>query len=259
MKTRRGKSGFTLIELLTVMAIMVLVTTIAISNYFGMNRSASFRAAQDVVYNTLQMAKQRACINGRNIYVVFLTKTDFCVVEYYGTISEVNATAMYDYYPDTVAPTTNTLMRIWNLTQANSYIPDGCITNSTRNGLSVPLRKSSTKYSIKNVRAITGTKHGAWKVGDEYGIEVMTVQRAPKGYEIGFGSKTSQADLEKGKVMAVKFEPDGTISAINGSGEANSVDLHIFEPDISSAVAQDIVLKVGPSSIDFANQGGSGK
>lgn len=72
MKRRNAQrpSGFTLIELLVVMGLMALLTAMVFSNSFGMSQAASYAAAEETVYNVLQTARQRACIDGQDVYVV---------------------------------------------------------------------------------------------------------------------------------------------------------------------------------------------
>ena len=200
---RLGRTGgFTLIELLTVMAIMVLVTTVAISNYSGMARAAAYRAAQDVVFNTLQMAKQRACIGGHDVFVVFPSTNEFSLIEGNGTISRIdNIGRLYDFYPDfETAVVTNC---IWNLSNPS-------VTNSVKMyfdnvNFDVPLHSGNdTVYGISNVRImeVQGGGKKQWAVGDKYGTEVAQSQRVAKGYKIDVDS----AD------KAVCFHPDGSSS-----------------------------------------------
>ena len=89
------QDGFTLIELMVVMGLMILISSIVVSGTFGMTRSSSYRVAEDIVFNTLQMARQRACTDGKRVIVAFMVdRSDnyednaLSIVEATGTITE---------------------------------------------------------------------------------------------------------------------------------------------------------------------------
>lgn len=75
--------GFTLIELLTVMAVMIIVTSITVSSGFGISRSAKYDSAVQLPVNALEYAHQRACMDGRETAVVFAKDDND---QYYATI-----------------------------------------------------------------------------------------------------------------------------------------------------------------------------
>ena len=58
----RKKRGFTLIELLTVMSIMGMLTTIAVTSYFSAIRGMARRSALKHLADTMVSARQRACM-----------------------------------------------------------------------------------------------------------------------------------------------------------------------------------------------------
>ena len=70
MRRNREKSGFTLLELLTVIAIMALLSTFAVTSYFGAIRGMTRRSAIKHLVNTLELAKQRAAMEGVNVSVL---------------------------------------------------------------------------------------------------------------------------------------------------------------------------------------------
>lgn len=70
MCRNREKAGFTLLELLTVMAIMALLSTFAVTSYFGAIRGMTRRSAIKHLVNTLELAKQRAAMEGVNVSVL---------------------------------------------------------------------------------------------------------------------------------------------------------------------------------------------
>lgn len=65
------RGGFSLIELLSVMAVMVMISTIVVSSGFGMRRGATYTAARQIPANVLEYAHQRACMDGRQTAVLF--------------------------------------------------------------------------------------------------------------------------------------------------------------------------------------------
>lgn len=68
---KRGRSrGFSLMELLAVMSIMALLTTLAVTSYFGAVRGMARRSAVKHFANTLILARQRACMENVRISVV---------------------------------------------------------------------------------------------------------------------------------------------------------------------------------------------
>ncbi len=70
---KNNKSGFTLLELLTVMAIMVIMMSIAAASYYGMSQGAAIRGSASNISTTLSLARQYA-VNHRNRTHVWLWK-----------------------------------------------------------------------------------------------------------------------------------------------------------------------------------------
>ena len=68
-RTAPARAAFTLMELLVVMSIMLIVSTILVAGYFGMTRAASYTAAETDVFNHLQLARQRASLDGTRVFV----------------------------------------------------------------------------------------------------------------------------------------------------------------------------------------------
>lgn len=75
MKTRKAKRfGFTLMELLAVMSIMGLLTTLAVTSYFSAVNGMAKRSAVKHVVNALILARQRACMEGVRVSVIFFNE-----------------------------------------------------------------------------------------------------------------------------------------------------------------------------------------
>ena len=64
-----GKCGFTLLELLTVMAIMVIMMSIAGASYYGMSQGAAMRGSVAGLTTTLSLARQYAVNHRSRTYV----------------------------------------------------------------------------------------------------------------------------------------------------------------------------------------------
>ena len=72
---KNNRSGFTLLELLTVMAIMVVMMSIAGASYYGMSQGAAMRGSVSNLTTTLSLARQFA-VNHRNRTYVKLWKDE---------------------------------------------------------------------------------------------------------------------------------------------------------------------------------------
>jgi prepilin-type N-terminal cleavage/methylation domain-containing protein len=68
---RKREYGFSLLELLAVMSIMGLLTTVAVTSYFGAARGVARRGTIKHLVTTLTVARQRACMDNTRVSVVF--------------------------------------------------------------------------------------------------------------------------------------------------------------------------------------------
>ncbi|MDD2598254.1 MAG: type II secretion system protein [Kiritimatiellae bacterium] len=67
---KKTEFGFSLLELLAVLSIMGLLTTLAVTSYFGAARGMARRGAVKHLANTLTLARQRACMDNARVSVV---------------------------------------------------------------------------------------------------------------------------------------------------------------------------------------------
>ncbi len=67
--SQRNRRGFTLLELLTVMAIMVIVMSIAGASYYGLSRGAAMRGSVSNLTTALSLARQFAVVHRNKTYV----------------------------------------------------------------------------------------------------------------------------------------------------------------------------------------------
>ena len=76
---RRVRRGFTLVELMVVVALMAMMSTLAIGSYSAITRGMSDRAALDAAKSFAYAALQRANLDRTNVYIYLfneVTRTD---------------------------------------------------------------------------------------------------------------------------------------------------------------------------------------
>jgi prepilin-type N-terminal cleavage/methylation domain-containing protein len=239
--TRLRRDGFSLLELLAVMSIMALLSTLAVTSYFGAVRGMSIRSAKRHFENALVQARQRACIDGARVSLIAfneiasyesdgITVKDmaacFVVCKEIGRISFVSGTYLFDEYADlkqlfgvdtSGSAGTGSLkseggVRLYNLTEGTWTMVRPFVKEQDVGGSNAKLLYSGGTHTFKSYAfqmqsgvGSQSTGAGSWKVGDSYGVEVSPVQSLPKGF--------SFSDLNSSDVLAVKhvtFEPDGT-------------------------------------------------
>ena len=219
--TRCRDDGFTLLELLIVMALMVLLSTIMVTSYFGAQRAASYTASATDVRNALTFARQRACMNGKRTFLAFTNATDFIVVQPIGKISCIQGDYYYDGYTD-MADNANAgnRTRLYNLqTFANHLAQIDVITMEADRD---PLFKGQTVARItfyngndevdssgkstKKAGVLKPPASEHWDKDVPYGVAVSTLQRLPKGFEAKFSGGDSE-----GSNHYVVFNPDGSV------------------------------------------------
>lgn len=238
--TTRTDKGFTLLELMVVMGIMVLISTIVVSGYFGMSRASAYIAARTVVYGTLQNAAQRACLDGRRVVVAFIGSQKgsyednaLVAIEVAGVVTEKvttealrDRTAHFKIYTDTTNAGddsgnagTNSIT-LWNMrngaridgfTFSRGWLPQG--------GADIPGPSSGKyQYEVTELAPLGGKKidMSKWRQGDQYGFQISDVQYVPKGFKIGFDSVSASP---RDKVLV--FEPDGTGFVASSEGMNN--------------------------------------
>ena len=249
--------GFTLIELMVVVGLMILVGSIVVSGSFGMTRASGYSAAQNLVYNTLQMARQKACVDGKRVIIAFGgteendkdAESAFTAIEASGIITEeVTGTAIGDrcahlgthseYSGENVDDSDFFRPSVWNLRTGGKVTGIKIVTTgakteikSLENNLYIPGTKDGYGYSITRIETTTDSKgkFTGWRRGDAYGFQIVPLQFMPKGFKIGFGGVKKNP---KGNLIV--FEPDGTsfsgTSATTGiRKDSTNVELYLYE------------------------------
>ncbi len=266
----KRSSGFTLIELMVVIGIMILIASIVVTGSFGMSRASGYMAAESVVYNTLQAARQKACTDGKRVLVAFVKiKADaefddssvddysLVTVEAAGTIEEMSTkdrTFFYDRtstlanYQDTRSDDS-----IWNLD--TGACAQGPFTNSVAD-----IGDKSAKYKIPSDDDVgsfgysttkimllgkSTFKSSEWKEGDAYGFQIGETQELPMGFKLKVNGGTPDG-------WHIRFEPDGRSSFRKSKGGQQS-DSGLIE--IYEEIAQNtsIRIKVENGSIKVEN------
>ncbi len=223
----RARAAFTLMELLIVMGIMGFMTAVVTASYFGMTRAASYNASAGSVTKMLQLARQRANIDGSPVHVIIKDKSSYVLVGILGNFtgdmkSSSSAGAMgeiHDIYTDLNEFTddTTTLPRIWNLgTEDTPKCLDGIIKRvRVRDNVFIP-NLFNEDYSPLTTVIEFKSYEGNWDKGDRYGFEIFPEQTLPKGFNFGNGSATALTSQKE-----LIFYPDGTVS--------EDIDLYLFE------------------------------
>lgn len=255
------KKGFTLIELMMVMLLMAIITTITASGSFGMSRAAAYSAAQDVVYNTLQAAKQRACLDGKRVFVVFQDKDTILIVEGAGSITKVLATGFSDRTAALeISSAGNSGVTVWNLSTTTGVHARNVIASVRGNsgtekipGLDTDIYPKSFSYEYEQCvitpRGDANNKDDPgnfnksdWKEGDVYGFEVMPAKKMPKGFEIGFNG--------------ISNEPKNSILYFNPDGTSGNCTVYIYEK-IAKDETKAVKITVNNGIISFRNPKGN--
>ena len=250
--------GFTLLELLAVMSIMALLTTLAVTSYFSAISGMARRSALKHVVNTLSLARQRACMEGARVSVMFFneprgfkkdadgnqtTEEDFIpsyvVSKAVGRLSYVNAAAIGDEFMelDNMFHTAAELgiqdadgyagrLKLYNLTQGGWWMVTPFVTKYPYTP-SYPYEEASTSAgggggSMAIYAFTVKESYGGARnsvVGDAYGVEAGPVGSLPKGFII---NGLTEADSE---AFAISFLPDGSLETNSGKRKMNSVTL----------------------------------
>ena len=231
------RSGFTLIELMVVVGIMILIATIVVTGSFGMSRASSYLAAENVVYNTLQAARQKACTDGKPVIVAFVKREEsggdesyaLVTVQAAGTISDVDSTYFYDRGAlfEGYSLGRNKDDSVWNLTTGAcaegpfeiSYVGYGKLTPKPIPGFS----GHEYGYDVTQIKFDKALKGNLWKPGQTYGFQVGEMQELPLGFKFGWNSADGSPEGQM-----VVFKSDGTSSYGKAGNIGNEGDVSIY-------------------------------
>ena len=248
MKTK-SPGGFTLIELMVVAGIMVLVTAIVVSSTFGMSRASGYTAAENVVYNTLQLAHQKACTDGKRVVVAFVGDQDeygddsLTAIEAVGTVSEEDAgnyiqdrcANIAKYTQEGKKDTGDSKDTVWNLETGAKV--KGFRIETKEVPRSIPgTAKDKFSYKVTQLNPKSGGSgsFAGWKKGAPYGFQIIPVQVLPLGFKIGMGAVGASPASS-----LIVFEPNGSSYRANPSANGMTKAADVAELWIYEEIAKD--------------------
>ncbi len=207
-----SRAGFTLLELLIVITMMIFITAISVMNYFGAMRSAGMTTVSNNVFNSLLMARQRACLDGKPVVFYMLSATNYVIQEAVGTITKITPDGggfvFFDQYVD--IKEWDASLPLINMDRPGSTaivlsspsppglgtLPTTCVDAS---GTSVAYNSPAFVFHV--------TTTGVWLEGDRYGIQIFAPQMLPNGFVFTPDPVTGAPSQR-----LVAFNPDGTIN-----------------------------------------------
>ena len=240
-RTRRARRGFTLMELLIVMAIMIVITTILVGGYFGMTRAASYHAAETGVFNLLQLARQRACMDGTKVFFMLLDSNTCVLVRGVGELGTGMQKSsegelryhFYDYYADHHIITNEfSKLRVWNMSN-NLYGEDVQLSRSFNAGSRADFRPF---YTV-DAKLRSAGEVNQWKKGDRYGFELFPRHVLPLGFLF---SVNTIGNLPEN--FRIAFNADGSSSWFDATGNEHTsgmIKLYISERSLKKQDQQE--------------------
>lgn len=238
MNTRMSK-GFTLIELLTVLAVMIIVTSIVVTSSFGLTKGSAYTTAQDVPFNVLAYARQRACMDGKTTIARFFDdggEKTLSIFQASGVVASANTKGIVDRYTgiSSLGETQAGGMLIaLNFESGDTFVVEGIKKNETAGFITFASddaadgKNNKYGFPIREINATKGISKSNWKIGSTYGFEISERVRLPKdfNYSIDGGKKSGDA-------FWVTFLPDGssdnaTITIEDAAGGKNSRKIKI--------------------------------
>lgn len=235
MKTmkKKNKLGFSLMELLAVMAIMGILSTLAVTGYFSAVRSMARRRAVSNLMAALMQARQRACIDGTRTSLVCYnvkseaTSTDlktitptYVVCKALGRVTSIAGGKIGDEFTplDTIFNMGDSNFgsrRLYNLsrtgwTDVTAFVERDAYIGQMISPISGDnFQNPELLWCFK--KAPSGVDNAGWEVGDMYGVDVSPPASFPKnvffGGNLSGGNNTAQIN--------VMFYPDGRAKPSN--------------------------------------------
>lgn len=254
MMTRRAE-GFTLIELMVVVGIMILVSAVVVSSSFGMSRASGYTAAENVVYNTLQLAHQKACTDGKRVVVAFVGDQDkyeddsLTAIAAAGTVTEtVSGNYIQDRCANLAKYTENGKQSagtssdtVWNL-KTGAKVEGFKIQLKSVQGNIPGSKNEKFNYTVTQLSPKTSGDFSSWQKDDPYGFQIIPVQVMPKGFKIGMGAAGTSPSSS-----LIVFEPNGSSFKASASGmkkEGDTAELWIYEEITKGNSSSAIKIKV---------------
>ena len=210
---RKQDRGFTLLELLIVIAMMIFISTIAVVNYFGVTRAASYSAISTNVFNALLTARQRACLDNKTVYFYLQNNTNFVLQESFGTIAGIDPDGgtggyiFYDPYVSSLSFQSNSVLLNIDVPGSGAIVWQSSPGNYTIHGIDA--NGNAVSYSTTACELfVTNNSASAsftWSIGNHYGMQLYAPQTLPKGFVFS----------PQGAGNSIAFLPDGTVDLSN--------------------------------------------
>jgi len=183
---------------------MIFITTIALVNYFGVMRAAGYATISNNVFNSLLMARQRACIDNKPVFFYLLDTTNYVLQESIGTITDIDGALETDTPPG------------GGVVFRDRYGSPPVQSNSVIVNMDNPAEPAATVWKVEErdlqhrfVIHVLLTSSAGWndngRNNDHYGTELFARQMLPKGFS-----------FQQSPGTKVIFQPDGTVDIING-------------------------------------------
>lgn len=234
------RNAFTLIELLLVIALMGVMSTLAVGAYSAVTRGMAERGALAAARALADAALQRAQIDRTKTYIflfdeVTRVESDTAIglvqglavaVRPCGRVTMVDGDSLYDEFGDlerayksldeSIAESGSaaaSVMRIYNITQqAYADVEEGVYPaeisdNDLETSTTEKPEGDSVTWTVYGFKRKSGS---TFKVGDAYGQE-FAVTRLPAGYTFSSSANmSSSSDLGQNQVRVIAVDPDGT-------------------------------------------------
>lgn len=190
-----NRRGFTLLELLTVVAIMLILMTMAAAAYRGMVRGGSMPSAVSNLRSTLALARQYAVTHRSRTFVIFSQDSERA---HWVVYAQQGTHKGNDGSLDMIDSSKN-----WE--ESPPELKGGTVHNLTDGSKAVIV--NNTEKSI--VGALSGGAENDWDVGDKYGWALNDAEHLPPDFLFNGGAYVPET---------VIFNPDGT-TPLRGTGD----------------------------------------
>lgn len=239
MMSTSGSKGFTLIELLTVLAVMIIVTSIVVTSSFGLTKGSAYTTAQDVPFNVLAYARQRACMDGKTTIARFFDdggEKTLSIFQASGVVTSASGSGITDKYSGVNSVSgaqSGGMLTALNFESGETFVVESIKKEENAGFVTIDSddaadgKKNKYSFPVRSIKAKGSINKEKWKTGSSYGFEISERVRLPKDFDYSIsGGKTS------GDAFWVTFLPDGTsdnatITIADAAGGKNSRKIKI--------------------------------
>jgi len=93
----KKRNGFTLLELIAVMGIIVALSSVIVSGFSVMARMLARKSGTEAIVKAVKLARQHACIDGRDTYFYITDHNSYVICRRGGTIAMTERKRIQDY------------------------------------------------------------------------------------------------------------------------------------------------------------------